>query len=574
MRAVVYARLSRVEVDQDERIKQQANLDEQVARGVAEAERRGWTVVERIVDAGKSGVKDDGRPGMVRILELIEAKKVDAVIVREVERLWRDDVKGLLFKRTCHVVGWGDGTDTTREGETEDLAYGLRVLMGTAEYKKKRRNVVLSRQRLRDAGRARIGGPRAYGFEPDGVTPRPAERRLIRKSARLFADSGSLRSIVKLWADAGIKSSTGTPVPANTIKRVLIADGDRIMNGEAPVILNRDIAIRVRDIFMDPRRRSNREGLNRKHFLLSGLAHCECGGKMYGARVGRARDLYYRCHAQTGGCGRTYIKAANVEEWVRASVETNRAELPAEGPDLTAEETALREEHASVMARAANLGGELGKGKIGIESTVFKAALDMVEREDIDLRRQLADLAHRRAAQETVHEFVARMRRPPEDFDGARQLIHATVKRVTVRGAGQRNDVHPRDRVSITWQPEFSADEYGPLDAEDRDRPGPGDLFEMAAQLAEMFDAEQLVVFVNASELAAGVLARAEGMIRDEVDRLAALEEFRTLDRAEIEARVRAEVKDMIRAKVHDLDPAQLAALDPWLEALESVGGP
>jgi hypothetical protein len=63
-------------------------------------------------------------------------------------------------------------------------------------------------------------------------------------------------------------------------------------------------------------------------------------------------------------------------------------------------------------------------------------------------------------------------------------------------------------------------------------------------------------------------------MIRDEVDRLAALEEFRTLDRAEIEARVRAEVKDMIRAKVHDLDPAQLAALDPWLEALESVGGP
>ncbi len=523
MHAAIYARLSQVEELADGQVAQQANLDQQRDKGTELAASRGWSVHDTYVDAGRSAFKDGGkRPEFQRLLTDVLAGKVDVVIVRHLDRLYRDAIKALGFKAMVDVVAYDQSIDTTTGNGDFDWGFYVHAGQAQSESETKSKRSKAHRERMRDAGRSRSGGPRAYGFEPDGVTPRQTERRLIRKSARLIANEGaSIRSIVKLWDKAGVHTSKGTPVQAVSIRRVLIADGERIMNREAPVILDSDIAIRVRDILMDPRRLTNREGLNRKHFMLNGLVRCECGGRMYGVRVGRARGLYYRCHQQDGGCGRTYIKAANVEEYVRASVETNRAELPAEGPDLTAEETALRERLASVEARDGNKRRDYALDLI--DAQTLKIALDEVNRERVNLRRQLADLAHRRAAQETVHEFVARMHRPPEDFDGARQLIHATVERVTVRGAGQRNDVHPRDRVSITWRPEFSADEYGRLDAEGRDRPGPGDVFEMAEQLTAEFTDDQIARLVIGAEVEA---------------ELTASEAFRTLDKDELRAKI------------------------------------
>jgi putative DNA-invertase from lambdoid prophage Rac len=80
MRVVTYSRCSTSHHDQ--------NPDIQVRQLRQFVKDRNWELTEEIIDHGFSG-GTDRRPGLNRLLELCRSKKVDAVVITKLDRLFR-----------------------------------------------------------------------------------------------------------------------------------------------------------------------------------------------------------------------------------------------------------------------------------------------------------------------------------------------------------------------------------------------------------------------------------------------------------------------------------------------------
>lgn len=112
MNAVGYVRVST-----EEQAASGLGLAAQKAAILAEAERRGWTVVKVIEDAGYSG-KDLKRPGIVEALHALRDHEAGTLVVAKLDRLSRSmlDFAGILDRATREhwaVVALDLGVDTT-----------------------------------------------------------------------------------------------------------------------------------------------------------------------------------------------------------------------------------------------------------------------------------------------------------------------------------------------------------------------------------------------------------------------------------------------------------------------------
>src|SRR6266481_9723909 len=92
MRAIGYVRVST-----DKQADHGVSLEAQEAKIRAMAVVQGAEIVELIVDGGESA-KNLTRPGMERLLALVNERKVDMVIIAKLDRLTRSvkDLCGLL----------------------------------------------------------------------------------------------------------------------------------------------------------------------------------------------------------------------------------------------------------------------------------------------------------------------------------------------------------------------------------------------------------------------------------------------------------------------------------------------
>lgn len=436
LRAAIYARLS---ANHDP-----VSLESQAAGGQRYAEARGWPVVGEYIEPKKSGLKLKlklkERPEGRKLLDAIEAGRVDVIVVRHTDRLSCLTVDVLTVREGCHIAAYDQGIDTTTGAR---LALGVSAVIGEEESQVKRDRQRAFRAREAAAGRARIGGPRKYGFEKDNLTVREDERAIIKESAREFAKHGSLRVLQKKWWDADIRNAKGNMVNTTSIRNVLLA-------GEG---IPTDIARRCRAILEDPSRRTNRQGANRKHFTLNGLLWCECDHRMYGTFWGKGSGKvpYYRCNYTNGGCGKVSIQATNLDAEVWRQVEIERAFVTGEGfAEIGTEEDAgLRDHIAELEARADNKRADYADDVI--DGKTLKLALVKITVDIAELRRQRAELARQAALQESVHDWMERVSAGPESFDETRLIITAAIERVAVRKTDGGKRVAPFERISITW---------------------------------------------------------------------------------------------------------------------------
>lgn len=112
MNAIGYTRVST-----EEQADSGLGLAAQNAAILAEAKRRGWTLVEVIEDAGYSG-KDLKRPGIVAALDALKRHQADTLVVAKLDRLSRSllDFAGLMQRATREhwaLVALDLGVDTT-----------------------------------------------------------------------------------------------------------------------------------------------------------------------------------------------------------------------------------------------------------------------------------------------------------------------------------------------------------------------------------------------------------------------------------------------------------------------------
>jgi DNA invertase Pin-like site-specific DNA recombinase len=199
-------------VSTDEQADSRAGLEAQRAAILAEAERRGWHLVEVIEDAGFSG-KDLNRPGIVAALEALKAHKADTLVVAKLDRLSRSmlDFAALMdraAKERWALVALDLGVDTTTPAG-EMLA---NVLATFAQFERR-----LIGQRTRDALAIKRASGTVLGRRrtmPDAVVARIRAERAQGRTLRSIADG--------LTSDAIPTAQGGKRWYASTVGKALL----------------------------------------------------------------------------------------------------------------------------------------------------------------------------------------------------------------------------------------------------------------------------------------------------------------------------------------------------------------
>lgn len=180
---------------------------------------QGLELGEIVVDAGESA-KTLGRPGLERVMQLVQAGQVSAVIVHKLDRLTRSvrDLGELLdlFKRkTVSLISISESLDT-------GSAAGRLVVNIMASVSQWEREAVGERtatalQSMRANGRVYNHTP--YGFRREGglLVELPEEQAVIQRIQFLRAEGSSLRKIAATLNGEGVTGKTGKLWAAKTV---------------------------------------------------------------------------------------------------------------------------------------------------------------------------------------------------------------------------------------------------------------------------------------------------------------------------------------------------------------------
>jgi site-specific DNA recombinase len=418
-------------------------------------------VVAVFTDNDRSAYSSKPRPGYEEMLRLINAGKVTAVLAWHTDRLHRSPIELEQYINVTQDIP----TYTVKAGKI-DLAtpHGrlvARQLGALARYESEHKAERVARayeRRVLNGGFG--GGPRRFGFEPDGITIRPAEAAEIVKAAGAVLTGQSLSSIVRDWNARGIKTPHGNCWTnmhlVSMLKRprnagILVFHGQEA--GKAPwePILAEAQWREVVSILSDPARRTHVTS-NRISELGSGLYVCGlCGAKLRVGTSGNGSKV--RCYRCPDHNHLTQAQAPLDEfvEWriVTRLLEPDAIRLFAESdePDLSETYT----ERQVVTGRLEDLGAMFAAGDI--DGISFKRAT-------VDLRAKLAALQARIQASES-RSPVSVMADAEDVADRWAELdlsqqrgILDFLMTVTIGPARYRGGRFDSGRVTIEWRHE------------------------------------------------------------------------------------------------------------------------
>jgi site-specific DNA recombinase len=359
-RAVLYLRLSdlrEVDLNEDGRGK---TFDARAAMLRDYAERNGATVVEVVVEndlvISKSGrtrnasafkrrrvLQPDGsvklrvvRPGFSKILSWLESGYVNMLIAEDLDRVMRDnrdneDLIDVVEAARANVRSLSGSLQLTNGGTDDEITQARLLCTFANKFSRDaRRRAKNARHRKAVAGEF-AGGPRPYGFEPDGITPRVSEYKEVQGWADSLLAGVPLGSIAQSLREREVPSVSGVPWTPEMVrsilkrprnKGVLLHRGEEF--GKAPwePILEVDIYEAVLARLSSPTvqwvdrwgkkrsapRRTNEGTCTR--WLGTGIYRCVCdSGMEVHLRTGHAgRKPVYRC--KQGGPGKHVTRDA------------------------------------------------------------------------------------------------------------------------------------------------------------------------------------------------------------------------------------------------------------------------
>jgi DNA invertase Pin-like site-specific DNA recombinase len=452
----------------------------------------GWKLVdERYDDGGFTGANLE-RPAFQRLLQDIDAGKIDVVVVYKVDRLSRSLLDFAQVMDRFNKAG-AAFVSVTQNFSTAD-AMGrltLNMLMSFAEFE---REMIAERTRDKIAAARRkgkwTGGPVPLGYdvvdkklvvnELEAVVVRElfslyeqhrsamVVARLLNKAGRTTkhhrANNGNVRA-GKRWTKDAVLRALRNPVYAG-----LMSCGGELHESEHQVLIDRERFRRVQGTLDGQTAAKKHRGRN-PDYLLRGILRCaRCGAAMTPAstRKGGKEHRYYRCVTRdkngrkacasrplTAGAIEMFVVerlreaaaggvlAADVERRLRARAEHRRSELLTERRDLppviaklSAEGRRLVEKIGEANGaaqrlldqRIAEVGAELGRAEQRLADV--ERALAAVERAEIETRWVLQALA---------------------DFDAAWDILTAENRARLVRALVRSVEVdEPTGNVTVT----------------------------------------------------------------------------------------------------------------------------
>src|SRR5829696_1869009 len=178
---------------------------------------RGWEPVEYI-DNDVSAYTGKRRPSYERMLADIEAGKLGAVVVWDLDRLHRRPVElehfiELADRHRLALATVSGDTDLA----TDSGRLFARVKGAVARSESERKS---ARQKRAAAQAAEMGkphkGPRPFGYEGDGMTIRENEAEAVRSAYDSLLAGGTLTRICRDLTAAGLMTPQGKPFRHNT----------------------------------------------------------------------------------------------------------------------------------------------------------------------------------------------------------------------------------------------------------------------------------------------------------------------------------------------------------------------
>ncbi|GAA2172441.1 recombinase family protein [Agrococcus versicolor] len=307
MHAAIYARISRDKAGGG------LGVDRQEADCRALAERLGWTVTSVYVDNDISAYSGKPRPQYRAMLDAARAGSIQGVLVWHTDRLHRRVTELEEFVALAESTGLQVQTVTagTIDLTTASGRMSARIVGAVAQHEvdHARERLARAKQQAAADGKYR-GGPRPYGYEPDGVTVREDEAAIVREASEGVLAGRTLAAMARDLNERGDVSATGKPWTYAKLRDVLVrprnagligrgrvgrGDGSTIVGSATwPALVDEDTWRAVEAVLTDPARRKQRGNVTR--WLGSGLFKCgKCGA---GMRPAPSKGTHlYRCTA-------------------------------------------------------------------------------------------------------------------------------------------------------------------------------------------------------------------------------------------------------------------------------------
>lgn len=380
--AAIYARISSDQTGQGLGVQRQLEDCRKLA------ESKGWQVADVYIDNDISAYRNKPRPEYTRMLEDIEAGRIDAILAYHQDRLTRRPMEWEQFVELCDRAGVDQFATVTSDIDfgNDDGMFVARITAAVAakESARKSERVKRKMQQNVEAGLPHGGSTRPFGFESDRVTVRESEAQVIRALAARYLAGESMRSLANWMNDEKIPTTGKAEVWRTPTLRTILTSGriaglrDHKGQPAGKAVWPAIITLAQHEQILALQRSKQRQGRRApRSYLLSGLLTCgKCGSRLYSAARQDTRRYACQRGPDHGGCGGLTIVAEPVEKWISAAV-LMRLDTDVMA-DVLAGRAAQDERHAELVA------------EIDSAQTVLKELIEMFSMSEIS-RAELRD---------------------------------------------------------------------------------------------------------------------------------------------------------------------------------------
>jgi DNA invertase Pin-like site-specific DNA recombinase len=245
---------------------------------------RGWEPTE-YVDNDISAYTGKRRPAYERMLSDIEAGKLDAVVAWDLDRLHRRpiELEHFIDLADQHRLALATVSGDTDLG-TDSGRLFARIKGAVARSEGERKSARQKRAQLQKAEHGQpSGGPRAFGYERDGLTVRDPEAKALRNAYASLLAGRSMVGIARDLNAAGFVTARLAKKFNHSAARAVLVNprnaglrayrGDIIGLAAWPAIVDEDTWRAAHALLTDSERRRG-PGSSARKWLLGGLALC------------------------------------------------------------------------------------------------------------------------------------------------------------------------------------------------------------------------------------------------------------------------------------------------------------
>lgn len=283
------------------------SIDEQKDRLLAYCKAHGWIVVAIFIDPGHSG-SNLNRPAMQTMIEAVERKDADAVLVYKLDRLSRSQKDTLYL---IEDVFMPNGVDFISMQENINTAsvFGKAMIGVLSVFAQLEREQITERTMMGRDGRAKEGKWHGGGTEPIGydyvngfLEVNEDEAKQVRMIYQMYLQGHTITDISERMSEYRTKhggwdnlQTVATVLDNELYAGIVHFNSVRTPNAHTPIV---PIETAARVHHMRARNRRDKFQSKESSFLLTGFVFCARCGARYFANRNPNGNVFYSCHSR------------------------------------------------------------------------------------------------------------------------------------------------------------------------------------------------------------------------------------------------------------------------------------